>query len=50
MAKRIAFTGGTGKAGRHVVPWLKGKGHEILNVYIKPLDCAGVNTLNYGCD
>jgi nucleoside-diphosphate-sugar epimerase len=50
MAKRIAFTGGAGKAGRHEVPWLKGKGHEILNVYVKPLDCAGVNTLNYGCD
>ena len=22
MAKRIVFTGGTGKAGRHVLPWL----------------------------
>jgi UDP-glucose 4-epimerase len=45
MAKRIVFTGGSGKAGKHVVPWLKAKGHEILNVDLKPLDCPGVNTL-----
>jgi nucleoside-diphosphate-sugar epimerase len=45
MAKRIILTGGSGKAGRHVVPWLKAKGHEILNVDLKPLDCPGVNTL-----
>jgi nucleoside-diphosphate-sugar epimerase len=45
MPKRIVFTGGSGKAGRHVVPWLKAKGHEILNVDLKPLDCPGVNTL-----
>lgn len=29
--KRILFTGGTGKAGRHVVPWLQSKGHRVLN-------------------
>lgn len=45
MPKRIVFTGGSGKAGRHVVPWLKAKGYEILNVDLKPLDCPGVNTL-----
>lgn len=45
MGKRIVFTGGSGKAGRHVVPWLKAKGHTILNVDLKPLDCPGVNTL-----
>jgi nucleoside-diphosphate-sugar epimerase len=45
MAKRIVFTGGSGKAGRHVVPHLLAKGHEILNVDLKPLDCPGVNTL-----
>jgi nucleoside-diphosphate-sugar epimerase len=44
-AKRIVFTGGTGKAGRHAVPHLKAKGYEILNVDLKPLDCPGVNTL-----
>jgi nucleoside-diphosphate-sugar epimerase len=45
MPKRIVFTGGSGKAGRHVVPWLKAKGYDILNVDLKPLDCPGVNTL-----
>ena len=42
---RIVFTGGSGKAGRHVVPYLRDKGHEILNLDLKPLDCPGVNTL-----
>ena len=45
MAQRIVFTGGSGKAGRHVVPWLKAKGYDILNLDLKPLDCPGVNTL-----
>jgi UDP-glucose 4-epimerase len=45
MTKRIVFTGGSGKAGRHVVPWLKAKGYDILNVDLKPLDCPGVETL-----
>jgi UDP-glucose 4-epimerase len=46
MTKRIVFTGGSGKAGKHVVPWLKERGdYEILNVDLKPLDCPGVNTL-----
>ena len=44
-AKRIIFTGGTGKAGRHAVPHLKAKGYEILNVDLKPLDLPDVNTL-----
>jgi nucleoside-diphosphate-sugar epimerase len=43
--KRIVFTGGSGKAGRHVVPHLLAKGHQILNVDLKPLDLPGVNTL-----
>jgi nucleoside-diphosphate-sugar epimerase len=45
MTKRIVFTGGSGKAGRHVVPYLLGKGYEILNLDLKPLDHPGVNTL-----
>jgi nucleoside-diphosphate-sugar epimerase len=45
MTKRIVFTGGSGKAGKHAVPWLKAKGYDILNVDLKPLDCPGVNTL-----
>jgi nucleoside-diphosphate-sugar epimerase len=44
-AKRIIFTGGTGKAGRHAVPHLLAKGYAILNVDLKPLDQPGVNTL-----
>jgi len=43
--KRIVFTGGTGKAGRHAVPHLKAKGYDILNVDLKALDLPGVNTL-----
>jgi UDP-glucose 4-epimerase len=44
-AKRIILTGGTGKAGRHAIPHLLAKGYTILNVDLKPLDVAGVNTL-----
>ena len=29
---RIAFTGGSGKAGRHIVPWLRARGHRVLNL------------------
>ena len=45
MAQRIVFTGGSGKAGKHVVPWLKAQGYDILNLDLKPLQCPGVNTL-----
>ncbi len=45
MTKRIIFTGGTGKAGKHAVPYLLAKGYSILNVDLKPLDLPGVNTL-----
>ena len=40
-AKRIVFTGGSGKAGRHAVPHLLAKGYAILNVDLKPLDLPG---------
>ena len=45
MTKRIIFTGGTGKAGRHAVPYLLAKGYSVLNLDLKPLDLPGVNTL-----
>lgn len=45
MGKRIVFTGGSGKAGRHVVPYLLDKGHEVLNLDLAPLDHPGVNTI-----
>jgi nucleoside-diphosphate-sugar epimerase len=34
--KRIVFTGGSGKAGRHVIPYLLSKGHQVLNLDLVP--------------
>jgi len=45
MPKRIVFTGGSGKAGKHVVPVLLAHGHQVLNIDLVPLDCPGVFTL-----
>jgi UDP-glucose 4-epimerase len=45
MSKRIVFTGGSGKAGRHAIAYLRAQGHAILNLDLKPLDKDGVNTL-----
>jgi nucleoside-diphosphate-sugar epimerase len=45
MSKRIMFTGGSGKAGRHVVKYLVERGHQVLNVDTKPLDNPKVRTL-----
>ncbi|MDO6964158.1 NAD-dependent epimerase/dehydratase family protein [Rhizobium alvei] len=42
MKKRILFTGGSGKAGRHVVPWLVNAGYEVTNIDLVPLDSPGV--------
>ena len=30
------FTGGSGKAGRHVIPYLLSKGHKVLNLDLIP--------------
>ena len=46
MAKRIAFTGGSGKAGRHVLPWLVNKGYDVLNIDLTPLDRPGIKNIN----
>lgn len=43
--KRILFTGGTGKAGRHVVPYLLERGHRVVNVDLVPLEHPGVDNL-----
>ncbi|KAK5730466.1 hypothetical protein LTR15_000403 [Elasticomyces elasticus] len=45
--KRIVFTGGSGKAGRHVIPELLKKGHKVLNLDLVdfPDPKAGVFTL-----
>ena len=45
MSKRIIFTGGAGKAGRHVIPHLLDHGYEVLNLDLQPLDRPGVHTL-----
>src|SRR3981081_3171766 len=43
--KRVVFTGGTGKAGRHILPHLMNKGYELLNVDLKPFDHPEIRTL-----
>ncbi|MBF9060321.1 NAD-dependent epimerase/dehydratase family protein [Rhodobacterales bacterium HKCCSP123] len=40
---RIMFTGGSGKAGRHVIPYLLRHGHRVLNVDRVPLEVEGVD-------
>jgi nucleoside-diphosphate-sugar epimerase len=40
---RILFTGGSGKAGRHAIPYLLEQGHQVLNVDKTPLDHPGVD-------
>jgi nucleoside-diphosphate-sugar epimerase len=45
MGKRIVFTGGSGKAGKHVVPYLLSRGYEVLNLDLRPLEHPGVHTL-----
>ena len=43
--KRIIFTGGTGKAGRHAIPYLLERGHEVLNLDLVPFAHPGARTL-----
>ena len=42
---RVLFTGGSGKAGRHVVAYLVAAGHRVLNFDRTPLAMAGVHDL-----
>lgn len=42
---RIFFTGGSGKAGKHVIPYLLDQGHRVMNVDLKPLEHLGVDNL-----
>jgi nucleoside-diphosphate-sugar epimerase len=45
MGRTIMFTGGSGKAGRHVVQYLVERGHQVLNIDARPLDNPRVRTL-----
>ncbi|KAK9320438.1 hypothetical protein V1517DRAFT_207876 [Lipomyces orientalis] len=45
MGKRIAFTGGSGKAGRHAIDYLVAAGHSVLNLDLVPLENSSVYTL-----
>jgi nucleoside-diphosphate-sugar epimerase len=45
MGKRVIFTGGSGKAGRHVIPELLKKGHQVLNLDLETPDQPNVYTL-----
>lgn len=42
---RILFTGGSGKAGREVVPYLLDHGHRVMNVDLVPLDDPRVDNI-----
>ena len=42
---RVFFTGGSGKAGKHVIPYLVAQGHRVLNFDRVPLGGAGVHDL-----
>ena len=45
MSKNVIFTGGSGKAGKHVVQYLVEHGYKVLNLDTKPLDNPKVRTL-----
>lgn len=42
---RVLFTGGSGKAGKHVVPYLVEQGHKVMNFDRVPLGHPGVHDL-----
>ena len=42
---RIFFTGGSGKAGRHVAPYLAEQGHHVTNADLVPLEHPAVTDL-----
>ena len=45
MSKRVIFTGGSGRIGRQVVPYLRERDIEILNLDLTPLDVEDVTTI-----
>ncbi|KAI9742688.1 MAG: hypothetical protein M1818_003829 [Claussenomyces sp. TS43310] len=49
-SKRIVFTGGSGKAGRHVIPYLLSKGHKVLNLDLTPFPDPSTNVFTLKTD
>jgi len=43
---KIFVTGGSGKAGKYLIPYLLGKGYSVVNADIVPLLMDGVDNLN----
>ena len=43
--KRILFTGGSGKAGKHSIAYLLNQGYRVLNLDVVPLAQPGVDNL-----
>ncbi|TKA81506.1 hypothetical protein B0A49_00558 [Cryomyces minteri] len=48
--KRIVFTGGSGKAGRHVIPYLLAQGHKVLNLDLMPFPDPSADVYTLKCD
>jgi nucleoside-diphosphate-sugar epimerase len=48
--KRIVFTGGSGKAGQHVIPYLIAQGHKVLNLDLVPFPDATVDVYTLKTD
>jgi len=48
--QRIVFTGGSGKAGRHVIPYLQSQGHKILNLDLMPFPDPSANVYTLKTD
>ncbi len=44
------FTGGSGKAGRHVIPYLISKGHKVLNLDLIPFPDPSVDVYTLKTD
>lgn len=42
---RVLFTGGAGKAGKHVIPVMQQAGHRVVNIDLRPLDHPRVDNL-----
>ncbi|KAL2813407.1 hypothetical protein BJX63DRAFT_443074 [Aspergillus granulosus] len=46
MGKRIIITGGSGKAGQHIITYLLEQGHDVLNLDLVPLPPGKFNQVH----